>query len=108
MNVIAAIIATAFLCVGSYFWGGHEKGKELEAIRAAMREETTRALHDVKGEVARVEMEYNKKIESAQIKWTAEIAPLLDKAKAKCREGSTTTFCQQANNAVLVTIFGLK
>ena len=62
MNLLAAIIVTAILCVGSYFWGGHQEAKKLEAIKSAMHSETKRALDDIKGEVSRVETEYNAKI----------------------------------------------
>lgn len=108
MNVIAAIVATAVLCIGSYFWGGHVKAKDLDAIKTAMHQETKRALDDVKLEVTRVEREYNGKIELIQKQWDAEIAPLLTKAKAKCKEGAPSAPCQQANNAVLTVVFNLK
>ena len=108
MNLLAAIIVTAILCVGSYFWGGHQEAKKLEAIKSAMHSETKRALDDIKGEVSRVETEYNAKIKKMQEQWDTEIGPLILATKKKCKNSSSSSACNAANNAVLESVFNLK
>ena len=108
MNLLPPMIITAILCVCSYFWGEHEEAKKLDRINAAIHQETKHALDDIKGEVIRIETEYNAKTRKMQEQWDMEITPLIAIAKKKCKEGNSTSACNAANNAVLESVFNLK
>jgi hypothetical protein len=108
MNLLPPIIVTAILCVFSYFWGQHEEAKKLDRINTAIHQETKHALDDVRGEVTRIESEYNAKTTKMQEQWDMEIVPLLVIARKKCKEGNPTSACNAANNAVLESVFNLK